>query len=541
MFDTWGPRAIAALSFTLVAGGVAAEPSFWVGCDGYGKPEAQSSKLGRGLASALSLGLVAMPETYDPGGRAPDLAGVAACNEALENVGQFPDSWLRRASLLEARAIHNIEADHTREAQKDVDAARETAGAQAADIHFARSTGLSLDLLQSYLSLRDGEDSEASRLAARAAAARPFSSGVQRLALFLMSFDDDSLKEQGAVAEQLDRLNPAVRADTSYILWRLGRFPQAWANASPLFGAGSSWADDAPIALDLDELQRSYLAAYSAARADQSGAARAVLATSRRRVAGAIEIRDRNSNPPTYSSRKDMDRQRSVLLDRADAWDRIIDAAILFQSKQTLAAQTLLLERSNYPASSALLSLIGDLRAELWSSQWRGMTATDPSVLTELVQGSREKRIPRISDELFSILPQPEDVHMITRYSGQMFLSFKQGGFTERQLGNGSTEITFKANLFSREAADEMVLLRAADLAERAGKQFALIDARHDYTRWSQTMRGGVSQGPKVQVGYESVIEVRFGEAGIGAPAINVGEVNAALGPIYLPAKPKTP
>jgi len=79
----------------------------------------------------------------------------------------------------------------------------------------------------------------------------------------------------------------------------------------------------------------------------------------------------------------------------------------------------------------------------------------------------------------------------------------------------------------------EMTLLRAAELAQKAGKpQFAIV-SRNDYTRF-QTMRQYNVEISRTPIGYKSELTIRFlnGEENIPA-AFDTLKIIDDLGPLY--------
>jgi hypothetical protein len=179
--DVIGAMVSATISTALIA-----LPSFaWAStpfpsCDGYAAPNRTADEVTAhvgmgppGLISAL---------LYRPrvNGASPDTkalelgaVGVDACDAALADPALLPTYWLRKVNLLRARAVNDLAAGDFAAALSDVDRAK-AAAEDRNDPYYARSLGISLDLIRAYALRKSGRADEAIELAMRTWSQRPY-------------------------------------------------------------------------------------------------------------------------------------------------------------------------------------------------------------------------------------------------------------------------------------------------------------------------------------------------------------------------------
>jgi hypothetical protein len=139
---------------------------------------------------------------------------------------------------------------------------------------------------------------------------------------------------------------------------------------------------------------------------------------------------------------------------------------------------------------------------------------------------------------LLADMPEHEDVAATNRYRSSI-LFLRASGFkdTLRKDGTGTT-IKYFGDKSTPLAVGEMALLRAAELAQKSGKQAFLIWDRSDYRMTSTPTMYGSPIGPTVTAGYGSQIEVDFLDS-ISVDndrAIDAAALRGALEPIYIRA-----
>jgi hypothetical protein len=525
------------LALLASAPALAKAPNIWVQCDGYTK----SQKGGGGSAGlgGLLLGRLASSKlAFQPGGQVDGLNGVNACDEALKSPELDALDWTRRTSLLKARAIHNLEALRYTEALADVEAARATSLGKDPSLFYARSTGLALDLLQSYTLLLLGKDADAARYARQAAQARPYSAQIQSLALFIMSFDTASASDAITLADNVSRFDPEAGDIRLSILMKARRFAEAADLHVPDFGAKSDWISGSPDIVDIVQLSRANSAAFAMARAKRTEESAAIMRAARNRIDKADKIKLGNTPPlPLSVINPDVAATRAKMANIIGEWEPMVSAAGLLAEGDAIKAQDALIAKDAYPANDLFLGLVDDLRAAIPAEKRKALVAADPVALREKISGNRADRLKRITNnDLFNLLPQAEDAEKLNGFSSQAGFGLKSTGFKSKLQADGTTQIEFVGTVSSPQAIAEMVLLRAATLAQDAQKSGFVIEKSNSYTRYIQSTYGGTPIGNRRFAGYKSELFVRFVDDVATPRAITNDEVVKALKPIYVRA-----
>jgi tetratricopeptide (TPR) repeat protein len=531
----------ASVAFTGAA--EAKAPSIWVQCDGYPKPAASGVKLLRGLAAVGTLGLSGLPETFNPEGRETGEAGVTACQSALAELGGS-DNWLRRVTLQQGLAIHELEAKKPAEALAAVDAAVAAAGENSANLYFKRSTGVSLDILRGIALLQLGRSDEGLASVRRAAEARPWSARVKIVALSMLGIDPIVEPIEFTLAEELSRLDPSSVAVPANIYLRGGRYADAWRlyKAHRTAGAEGSDADqpgDQPFKIPVIKVKSDFsddlLAAFAAARAGDRKAADQILeqAISEAKESGTNLAKFRSETSP-----EQIETHQRSFLGNIERWRGMVDAAGLLAAGDAAGAQAKLMDGKEWPASPLLADLAADIRAKLPAGERKGLVAIDPAELRAKMGDNRKERLTRLVGlDLFDILPQPETESRLNGFSKQIGFGLKGTGFKSKMLPNGLTRIEFSGTVSSPLAVEEMTMLRAAQLAADAGHKGFKVEKRSDFSRYQQMTRYGIPEGPKTLVGFMTRIEVRFADDLSDPAVVNASALSAALSPIYIRPK----
>lgn len=512
---------------------LAKDPSHWVLCDGYGK--SQKAKQGFGGLGGLLVGRLVSPIAFQPGGQAASLVGVSACDKALADPELDNQDWTRRTSLLKARAIHNIEAARYTEALTDVEAARASSAGKDPSLYYARSTGLSLDLVQAYALLLLDRDKEGVALALRAAEARPYAARLQLIALVLTTFDKKAGGDAIGLAERVDRLDPQAGDVRLTLLIGARRFDEAAVLVAKEFGPGSVWVMQTPDLLDIVQLSRSSVAAYVFARAKKKPEAEAVLAAARARVAKATGMSLGNAVLPFTIIDPDPEKARTKIGNTSANWEPVIGAAVAFAGGDPLKAQDILTAKPIIIPDEAFVAFVEELRDAIPTEKHKPLIASDLAGLRKTISGNRAERLKKITQgDLFTLLPQPETEAQLNGFSSQAGFGLKSTGFKSKAQPDGTTQIEFVGTISSPQAIGEMTLLRAAMLAIEAKKPAFVIEKRNEYTRYLQQTLYGSPVGARRFAGYKSELFVRFVDD-IAAPrALSAQVVVDALKPIYV-------
>lgn len=536
--------ALGAAAALALAGTADAAPSVWAQCDGYPKPESSGTKIARGIAMIGTLGLAGVPKDYDPDRRARGDAGVAACTAALADPDAASGPWIRRVTLNQYLAVHHLEANRPEAALAALDSAAAAAQGNAADPFYARSTGVSLDLLRALALFGLGRDEEGTAIALRAAAARPWSARAHMLALSMLKVDPAMPPAEIALIERLTRLDPssAELPGTLYLL--AGRPSEAWSFLKKAWdnrpaekeSAGPPSFMPASIrrglaAATIDPRSKDYLFAFAAARAGDKAGSDSILADIAASGQATIE-RLKGGKRPTPP--EELAKIEAMLRVPRDQWQPMIDSANLLAAGDAAAAQERLIAASSWPAAPLLIGLVRDLRDKLPPEARKGLVAIDPAVIERKAGTTTATGLARLSVQpVLEALPEPEDENRLNAFSRQFGLGLKKTGFKSKKLPSGLTRIEYAGSVSSPLAVEEMTLLRAAQLAAEAGHKGFVIEKRNDYTRYRQMMQYSVPVGAPDLAGYMTRIEVRFTDDLTG-DAIPAAGLIKALAPIYI-------
>jgi len=204
--------AVAALAFLLVAGGEARAAdenrAAFFACDGYDPPTDRSD--GVSFENNIA-GILSTYARYTHRAEiAPGAGGVRSCDSALADPRVGPAHWMRKASLLRGRALHNLAAGDAAAALADLDLA-EAAAPDRSELHFRRGMGNGIVLLRAYALRTLGRQKEAEALAMQAFAERPYSRQAILSALMAVGANAD-WSVIAALVDRFAELDPKLAA-----------------------------------------------------------------------------------------------------------------------------------------------------------------------------------------------------------------------------------------------------------------------------------------------------------------------------------------
>jgi hypothetical protein len=483
----------------------------------------------------------------------PRWAGVAnakgailACDRALGSSRLLPTQTLRRAHLLRARAVKKIEVGRATEALADLDLAAKAAPERAGDRFYARSMGVSLDLLRAMaLVSANGDLGEARRLATAAMAARPYSLQVQRLGAEILH--SAGAAEASPFAAPM-KLQPAMATTLLMREANAGNYKAVIALRPELT---LTWPDPVPNILSLLTRQGSgaqFLSnmmvtletAYARAATGDPAGARKDLQEVRTRLAAL-------SAAPEKGVVSEYAKQTSAQIGRGvDLYARQIEARIAVAEGRH---------------SDALAALVGEalpkdaMSAELISALRASVPAKDAALVPAgetFVAGAAKERTDSLVRLADLALIAPETPRSVVDYSrarpnilgaliggaltmGTSLLGgiSRTDGFRSSENADGTTKVEFVGNTPSAALVGEMTLLRAAEIAREKGKATFLVTDRNDYQRMLVSTQYGIEQSRTPQ-GYKTELTIRLLDSAAGhARALDATAVIDALGPFY--------
>lgn len=168
-----------------------ARDAMFKACDGYEGPSKGADAITR---QATILGMAAYPEYTIRAEVHPGAAGVSACTEALSDAQvQAPNMWMRRVSLLMARAMHRLQTGDIAAANADLDLAEQSIS-DPADPLFQRSLGTGLRFIRATALRLAGDQAGAEALAMTAWSRKPYDGSAAYSALLAIGPAGDPAK-----------------------------------------------------------------------------------------------------------------------------------------------------------------------------------------------------------------------------------------------------------------------------------------------------------------------------------------------------------
>jgi hypothetical protein len=471
---------LAAAMFT-AAPAAAALGDFYA-CDGYAPPGKKSDGITTG---AWLFGLASRGTEH----RRSDVnsvgsAAFAACDVALADPSLEPRYWLRRANLLQGKALHLIAMERDEEALAVLRQSDSTA--PSGDILFGESIGIGNRALRAIALYRLNRTGEARAELAAIERSRPYANSLRALARTVrLIFEGDSeayfsvLRQEAGYDPNL--LELIFRGSILY-----GRFD----DAASIYGQIS---DDLPRNHGSFVIQGLEAQGYEriAGRADLAGAmgyvlvaqgkaeaGRALIAQARRDLAAA-------STPPVPtggrirgSVKRDYD-QRVAAATRGgghlDSWEQ---ALALRAEAPTLGLRELSerVQAALPKNTPVVVDLIRQSKAAS-EEERRGAAAE----FLRLIEEARRRALTLNYADIAKMLPRPETAAAkpsFKRAGDGIILDNNQGFYSRKHGDSEALTVGYASNLAPPAMVEELAMLAAAMKARQAGKDGFVIESR---------------------------------------------------------------
>lgn len=471
--------------------------------------------------------------------RAQPGGNVEACNRALASPRLLPTQTVRRAHLLRARAAAYLQKGDTAKALTDLDQAAATASAAGQERFYARSMGVSLDLLRALAHAQAGDSARAVSLAQSAMQARPYALQVQRVGAEILQLARSN--ETGGASPWLGtlRLEPdavhsaligeAERGNFAGVLALRSGVELKWPKGplQPLMLLAQS-GDGEQL---LSSLIISYHTAYALAASGDVDGARKELTEIRAHLAAT---RPANAGAAPNELEQLLDNYATTRSKQVEARIAVAEG----RPSEAIAA----LVATPMPKDAATVDLIQALKAKAPAKD--AALVPDPATFMSDAAEQRRKRLPRLAQA--ALIP-PETPRAVINYDksrpnvlGMLLLGgvTRTDGFRSTANPDGTIKVEFMGNTTSAPVVQEMTLLRAAELAREANKPAFVIVDRKDFTRTLNTTQYGhtISSTP---MGFKTELTIRFVDAGSQSDrALDALSIIDALGPLYYEEKP---
>lgn len=527
------------------------------GCDGYGQALEDSD----GITVHWTVwGMVADPGAA-PGATAmtaPGATGIADCDAALADLNA--KHWLRKVSLLRARAMHRLETKDAAGAMADLDLAQQAG--TSGDVFYARSLGVGIDFLRAYALRVGGDQAKAEALAMRTMEAHPFSRQMMGSALLAMG---NSVSDAGSdkAHKYLARLMP-TGIDDLY-LTALSQF--RYQDAIALYSQLVPYREIGRVNItsgqqrerDLRDFKtaevfwavRSGAYAFALAALGRTGEAKATLQSARDRVAANTA-----PPPPSDPSKKDYVKTEALRGEVAEihartqtectailaAWQALVDLRVMVSESK--GPDALALTRQHpLPKGWPSIDIMDGIEKQLPKAQKPKTPLAQP--FRDAMDQARAKRREPTPESLYRSLPDAETVARVPPYApvSKSFFDSDPNGIRVKTDGDVTT-VAVRGDKGTGAMIEEIALLKSADLARAAGKKGFVVIARSDTAFQIDTVSYGrtIATAPN---GYETSLDVVFVDPQALPPklqaapwrVIDADAVYDALAPVYIRAK----
>jgi len=539
-------------------------------CDGYGKP----SKSGDGMTEqAFTMGIFVPLNGRGDTTKTSVLAGpegVKACDAALADPMLLPRYAVRRATLLRARALHRLASGAPDAALADLDAALKAL--PAGDRYAERSVGFGAELVRGMALIQAGRVEEGRAATATAADLRPYNRQALRSAALMADVYESPVAERERLLRAQARLDPETLGRLFDFLIEQGRFQEAidlHPQLKPVLEKGGAERYDFEVrilAAKNEAIGEAFWAgkagplAYAHAALGRPEEARRTLETARERLKAATGPVPPRLNSQGKPKKPDVADQYTEIYRKAlaktgaetfDRWAPVVEARSALAAGRREGAEALAGPQSKGVPASVSADFVRAYRAALPEVERAKLVPEPPapSIWSALSGLTREQLV---SSALLQTLPEAELTAQIPAYKDAPHPRFSMknsyndlavvGYRSETDPKTGVTTVRVRTGKGSSSVPEEMALLRAAELAEQAGKRFLIVD-RRDYRHvYSVTHYGAVMNSSPD--GFSTEIDILFFDpaqppAGYEAAAwraFDPAQVRAALGSAYPPA-----
>lgn len=541
-----------AVALATPANSDASDRRYFAACDGYGAPTRKVDGMTKstwlwGLASSTS---DIRRSTSINLGR----AGADACEQALADPMLLPDYWLRRANLLQARALHAFVAGDTDVALRLLDESDALGTAQKSGT-FEQSLGLGNLAIRAFIHGEKGDADAARATAARMIALRPWSLSNLRLTSALTDrLDPIDVAQKNARARL--KFLPGNAAPLAIAYFERGQYQEALDVAGLIDFAlpkmRGGWYIEGAADRDVKIIETRAIIggmrAYAANAVGNPALASQLLAAARAELDAADTPPQPQADgvPPRKSAVREYNRRLPFI----NAGRREIakwEGAIAFAAKvPTMPMESVFSEFMKGGFNE--LGIQPDIL--------RRMVATDSSaaaerdrtlgeVLARLTQVQR-KRESLSATDLAALLPRPETPKMVPvmKPAGDGYFLSDTGLSRARSKDADEWTIRFTHPVASIETVEEMAMMGAAQTAIEQKKDGFVILTSRSFARTmhvSNTFYGVVMSQYDTNAGYEAQLRVQFVDstamppelADMGWRVIKAGDVIASLSSKY--------
>jgi hypothetical protein len=478
---------------------------------------------------------------------------IPACDRALADPRLQPAFWLRRAHLLQAKALHLIAAKDYEAALRVLDRS-DAAAPTPQSPHFAGSVALGNSALRGLALGLLGRKDESKRALGSIVAARPYSASLRGLANEIELVVEPTIDAYESAITNDARLDPAGLRALFGLHLAFARLDRA----APLHGQignepidSGRWVIEGSATQQYDRISdRAELAgmmAYILQAQGKADAGATMLGDAHRGLeAAGVKPQPNDKGRISKKAQRDYD-ARAAAVARGSAELTIWEKAIAFRqaaekmswSEFKIRNTSLDQEEIQVPAD-----LINAPRKTA-AGDAAEVAATARMIAESLGKAVVNKHTITYLD-LAKRLPRPETEGMLPK-PGSTFTAGGQGLDVGETSATGEITLSYEDDLATVAMAEEIAMLAAARQAKRAGKDSFLITARLAFERTLESI------GPYSSSSLLSGHEVRMrilpvardamppGLESAGWRLIDAADVITKLEPRYVRPKPAQP
>lgn len=526
---------------TIEAGGFLSREDWWR-CDGYAAADRRHDGMSRYSDLIVNVVPARMTPRFSRG-------GIAFCDAALADPRMLPGWSLRRANILQARALHKASARDFAGALADLASSDEAAGS---DRYAVRSLRAANHLIRAWLQIESGASADAVGTIGEAAASRPWDAGLQGLAAQLRLAATGRWEAFGQESRQLARLDP----NRLILLYVLALTQGDFAQAAALYPQINLVIPRNRGGYQIDNMLARRVQ-QMVVRADLRGAYAYALAASGlqsqalEQLAAARLDMDRALQPPQpIAPRTEVTRAQRAeheaftvggvrARDSLDRWDRLVRLKGMTGERNYQQAYAELLRSPigiDGPALDIVRSLIAIAPAP--QAQLEELSVEMTRAIADQLDTMRRVTVA----DLFEALPEAETARGIPPYDGasDSWLSFDTEGYrVDPSQVQGAQTVRFARSDGTVAIAGEMVLLRVAELARQRGHRGFILVGRRMVRR--EMLAYGQRPGSGTPSGQEAELDVVFVDpdrlppdyASAGWRVVDAEQVWNALSPLY--------
>jgi hypothetical protein len=449
---------------------------------------------------------------------------IDACDKALADPRILADYWMRRAHLLQAKALHQIAAGDAASALLSLDQS-DAVGAGRNNIHFDNSIKLGNRAVRAFALTELGKGEEAKKEALLLSSARPYSSQILELALSSVAKADTSLATYTQLQKEITPISPSNIIRGFWDSFLAGKFADAAALGPqisfdlPKLSGG--WRIDAESGREYTLIdERAKLAgaiAYAQQALGQDANADATIA------AAKVDLENAASPPPEPAPGKKLSRsvQEDYNKRKSGAEQGKFDLvpwekAVALRRKAASINVDEAIAEIGESSPTLQLPILGDLYGafKIRDPQEKIAQANAIKNWYDEIYKARVKELSWPIDELHKALPRPEFERMRPKFKkfselGLLWNGNDTGLSRKEDKEAGTWTIRFTHNVAPGPMVEELALLGAAISARDAGKDSLLLLSRRTMQR-TTTIVGYYGGGSEQNSGYEAQLLVAY-------------------------------